>query len=65
MTALPIQPFTEAVRDQRERLTELASGGRKVLGYFCTYTPIEIIHASGFVPVRILGGEISIEKQPS
>ena len=29
MTALPIQPFTEAVRDQRERLTELASGAAR------------------------------------
>ena len=65
MTALPIQPFTEAVRDQKERLTDLASGGRKVLGYFCTYTPIELIHAAGFVPVRILGGGISIERAAS
>ena len=65
MTALPIQLFTEAVRDQKERLTDLASGGRKVLGYFCTYTPIEFIHAAGFVPVRILGGGISIERAAS
>ncbi len=65
MTALPIQPFQDAVRDQRERLTDLASGGRKVLGYFCTYTPIEIIHAAGFVPFRILGGGASVEKAAS
>jgi len=55
MTVLPIQPFTEAIRDQRERLQALASRGRKILGYFCTYTPVEMIHAAGFVPVRILG----------
>jgi bcr-type benzoyl-CoA reductase subunit C len=65
MTALPIQPFAEAVRDQRERLTGLASEGRKVLGYFCTYTPIELIHAAGFVPVRILGGGVSTERAAS
>jgi bcr-type benzoyl-CoA reductase subunit C len=65
MTALPIQPFAEAVRDQRERLTDVASGGRKVLGYFCTYTPIELIHAAGFVPIRILGGGISVERAAS
>jgi bcr-type benzoyl-CoA reductase subunit C len=65
MSALPIQPFTEAVRDRKERLMDVASGGRKVLGYLCTYTPIEIIHAAGFVPVRILGGEISIERAAS
>ena len=27
----------------------------KVYGYFCTYTPEEIIHASGAIPFRILG----------
>ncbi len=65
MTDLPIQAFIDAVRDQKERLTNLASGGRKVLGYFCTYTPIELIHAAGFVPVRILGGGTTIERAAS
>jgi benzoyl-CoA reductase/2-hydroxyglutaryl-CoA dehydratase subunit BcrC/BadD/HgdB len=65
MTALPIQPFAEAIRDQKERLTALTSGGRKALGYFCTYTPIEMIHAAGFVPVRIQGGDVAIERAAS
>jgi benzoyl-CoA reductase subunit C len=29
--------------------------GGKVLGYFCTYVPEEILHAAGVLPVRILG----------
>ncbi len=29
--------------------------GRKVLGYFCTYVPEEILIAAGVLPVRILG----------
>ncbi|MCK4720291.1 benzoyl-CoA reductase, bzd-type, subunit N [bacterium] len=29
--------------------------GRKVLGYFCTYVPEEILYAAGVLPVRILG----------
>lgn len=29
--------------------------GRKVLGYFCTYVPEEILYAAGILPVRILG----------
>ncbi|UCE44153.1 MAG: benzoyl-CoA reductase, bzd-type, subunit N [Candidatus Bathyarchaeota archaeon] len=29
--------------------------GGKVLGYFCTYAPEEIIYAAGVLPVRILG----------
>ncbi|MEW6073722.1 MAG: 2-hydroxyacyl-CoA dehydratase [Planctomycetota bacterium] len=31
-----------------------ATGG-KVLGYFCTYVPEEILYAAGVLPVRILG----------
>ncbi|MBM4054240.1 MAG: hypothetical protein FJ264_06110 [Planctomycetes bacterium] len=27
------------------------------IGYFCSYTPVEIIHAAGFHPVRIKGAE--------
>jgi benzoyl-CoA reductase subunit C len=29
--------------------------GGKVLGYFCTYAPEELIYAAGVLPVRILG----------
>lgn len=29
--------------------------GGKVIGYFCTYVPEEIIYAAGMLPVRILG----------
>ena len=29
--------------------------GGKVLGYFCTYAPEEIMYAAGILPVRILG----------
>ena len=29
--------------------------GGKVIGYFCTYVPEEILYAAGVLPVRILG----------
>lgn len=29
--------------------------GGKVIGYFCTYTPEEVIYAAGMLPVRVLG----------
>lgn len=32
-----------------------ARTGGKVVGYFCTYVPEEILHAAGILPVRILG----------
>ncbi len=31
----------------------LADGGRKYLGYFCSYVPEEIFHAAGYTPVRL------------
>ena len=30
--------------------------GGKVVGYFCTYVPEEILYAANILPVRILGG---------
>lgn len=33
---------------------------QKIIGYFCSYTPDEIIHAAGALPFRIFGDEISI-----
>jgi benzoyl-CoA reductase subunit C len=33
---------------------------QKIIGYFCSYTPEEIIHAAGALPFRIFGSEISI-----
>jgi len=34
--------------------------GRKILGYFCTNTPEEMIQAAGLLPVRLLGSRESI-----
>ena len=62
MTRTPINlsPFEEAVGNRTERLTRHAEK-QKVFGWFCTYTPIELIHAAGFLPVRIYGGTIRVE----
>ncbi len=35
---------------------ELDDNKMPKIGYFCTYTPVEIIRAAGFHPVRIKGG---------
>jgi bcr-type benzoyl-CoA reductase subunit C len=31
------------------------STNNKIFGYFCTYFPVEIVHAAGMLPFRILG----------
>jgi len=56
-----IAPFEEAINKREERLARHAEKQR-IIGWFCTYTPIEMIHAAGFLPVRIRGGETSIER---
>ena len=39
-----------------------ADTGRPVLGFFCSYTPEEIIHAAGALGVRLFGSGAAIEK---
>ena len=34
---------------------QLDDGKMPKIGYFCTYTPVEIIRAAGYHPVRIKG----------
>ena len=41
-------------RHEYARHWKTTTGG-KVVGYFCTYVPEEIIYAAGILPVRILG----------
>ena len=62
MTSISIAPFQEAVRSQKQRFAALASDGEKILGYFCTYTPVELIHAAGFIPMRLMGEATAITK---
>jgi len=41
-----------------DQIRKEKDSGKKVLGWLCTYTPEEIIHASGTIPYRIFkGGE--------
>lgn len=42
------------VQNPYEYLNQL-SKSKKIMGYSCTYAPIELIYASGFHPARIIG----------
>ena len=53
--------MVEVFRDWFEHRHEYAKDWQKrtegkVLGYFCTYAPEEIMYAAGILPVRVLGG---------
>ncbi len=46
LTELSSTPFNPAVRNWKEQ-------GKKVIGFFCSYVPEEIISAAGMLPYRI------------
>lgn len=59
MNSDPLLPFREALQNS---YAALAGSGKKSIGFFCSYTPVEIIHAAGFIPVRITGGYGNIDQ---
>ncbi len=42
-------------QDYGARARELKKQGKKIIGYLCAFTPVEIITAAGLVPFRIKG----------
>lgn len=55
MPASIFRPFAEMHEAMIKQMAR-DSGREKFVGYLCTYTPVEIIHAAGFIPVRLFGG---------
>lgn len=45
--------FEQALARRPGEIVEARRNGKKVVGYFCCYTPIEIVHALGLIPVRL------------
>ena len=42
-------------QDYGVRAKELKQEGKKFIGYICSFVPVEIIEAAGFIPFRIRG----------
>ncbi len=51
----PLAVFTAVCDDFYATARAAAASGRKVAGFLCTYAPQELIHAAGYLPVRVLG----------
>ncbi|MCL6610476.1 MAG: 2-hydroxyacyl-CoA dehydratase family protein [Peptococcaceae bacterium] len=49
-----IKDMAGFVQERHERMREIKRGGKKIIGYFCSYTPEELILAAGMHPVRIM-----------
>lgn len=57
MTEKSTLSFGRIVQNRAEYLRELKrQTDRRIFGYFCTYTPEELLHAAGIHPVRLFGG---------
>ncbi len=50
-----LKTFDTICADPYKTARDLTASGRKVAGYMCTYVPEELLHAAGYMPVRILG----------
>lgn len=48
-----LEKVKKAVESRPEELAKARDKGAKVVGYFCSYIPEEIIHALGMIPVRL------------
>ncbi|RJP21913.1 MAG: 2-hydroxyacyl-CoA dehydratase [Candidatus Abyssobacteria bacterium SURF_5] len=49
--------FSEIIRNRADYLRDLKKRtAKKIFGYFCTYTPEELLYAAGIHPVRLFGG---------
>lgn len=61
MNQLPenFDEYEEAKREGFLKVKEFRDKGVKVVGTFCTYTPLEIIDAAGAVPVSLCGKDNS------
>ena len=50
-----LQKARELSENRDSRAKELKSEGKKIIGYFCSYFPLEILTAADLVPYRITG----------
>jgi len=54
----------EQIRQQRlEEIAAERKQGRKVVGYFCIYAPVEVVQAAGATPVRLMRGGQAAEER--
>ncbi len=52
---MAMRRLDEMYQNRSARARELKKEGRTILGYLCSLTPVELIHAAGLVPYRMTG----------
>jgi predicted CoA-substrate-specific enzyme activase len=51
-----LKDFEEKIHQRQESIINSDLQGKKVVGYLCTYIPVELFHAAGVVPIRLYKG---------
>ena len=54
-SATGLATSAEIYRGRDRRIRELKAAGRKVVGYICCYSPVEVMTALDLVPFRLMG----------
>lgn len=57
-----ISKFEYSSNHPKEMMEGYLKAGKKVIGAFPVYTPEEIVHAAGMVPMGLWGGQVEIDK---
>lgn len=52
-----LEEFQKAFDNRHQKARELKEKGRRIMGWMCSYVPVELIHAAGFTPLRVIGGK--------
>lgn len=56
-----IELLQEACRNPRAQMDRYLKEGKKIVGCFEPYTPEELVHASGMIPMGLFGGRADIQ----
>ncbi len=51
----------DACKNPRKQLEKYLAEGKKVIGCFAPYTPEELVHASGMIPMGLWGGQTELK----
>ena len=57
-----LEKFDYVANHPKEMLEEYKKNGEKVVGTLPVYTPGELVHAAGMIPMGIWGGKVEIDK---
>ncbi len=62
MELIPRATFRQIRQERVEEIASARKQGARVVGYFCIYSPVELVQAAGAIPVRLMRGGQAAEE---